>query len=73
VSQETPPSPNRQSSLGTAVMLLYLGGVFGILSAVASATALDAPNALKFVFAAISVVLAALCFALGMFIDVQRP
>jgi hypothetical protein len=54
-------------------MLLYLGGVVGILSAVASATALDAPNALKFVFAAISVVLAALCFALGMFIDLQRP
>jgi hypothetical protein len=53
-------------------MLLYVGGVLGIVAAVASATELDAPNAVKFVFAAISLMLAALCFGVGMFIDVQR-
>jgi hypothetical protein len=66
------PKRNRQSALGTSVMLLYVGGVLGIVAAVASATELDAPNAVKFVFAAISLILAALCFGVGMFIDVQR-
>jgi hypothetical protein len=66
------PRRNRQSALGTSVMLRYLGGALGVLSAVASATALDVPNALKFVFAAISLTLAALCFGVGIFIDVQR-
>lgn len=37
------------------------------------ATALDVPNALKFVFTAIALMLAARCFSLGIFIDVQRP
>lgn len=71
MSQQT-PRPNRQSSLGTAVMLLYIGGILGIVSAVVSATQLDAPNALRFVLAAISVILTAICFAVGIFIDVQR-
>jgi hypothetical protein len=71
VSQQT-PRPNPQSSLGTAVMLLYIGGILGIVSAVVSATQLDAPNALRFVLAAISVILTAICFAVGIFIDVQR-
>jgi hypothetical protein len=54
-------------------MLLYMGGVFGILSAVVSATKVEAPNSIKFVLATISAVLAALCFGVGIFIDVQRP
>jgi hypothetical protein len=37
-----------------------------------SATELEAPNALKFVFSAICVVLAAISFAAGIFIDTER-
>jgi hypothetical protein len=67
------PAHDPRSSLGWAVVLLYMGGVFGILSAVVSATKVEAPNSIKFVLATISAVLAVLCFGVGIFIDVQRP
>lgn len=68
-----PASPNRQSSLGAVVLVLYMAGILGVISAVVSATELDGSNALKFVLSAIAIVLAALCFSVGVFIDVQRP
>jgi hypothetical protein len=67
------PAQGRESSLGSVVVVLYGAGFIGVIAAVVSVTALDEPNALKFVFAAIALMLAALCFCVGIFIDVQRP
>ena len=63
---------NRLSNLGGVVLVLYIAGFLGIIAAVVSVTALDGPNSLRFVFAAIALMLAALCFAVAIFIDVQR-
>jgi hypothetical protein len=55
------------------VLVLYLAGFLGVIAAVVSATKFETPNAVKFVFAAISLTLSALCFAVGIFIDGQGP
>jgi uncharacterized membrane protein YczE len=67
------PPPTRRPSLGGVVLLLYVAGFLGVIAAVVSATKLETPNAVKFVFAAISLTLSVLCFAVGIFIDGQRP
>ena len=64
---------NGTATLGGVVLVLYLAGFLGVIAAVVSATQLDAPSSLKFVFAAVSLMLAALCFAVGILFDVQRP
>jgi predicted membrane channel-forming protein YqfA (hemolysin III family) len=71
MSQQSPA--NRLSNLGGVILTLYFAGFLGIIAAVVSVTALDVPSSLKFVFAAIALMLAALCFAVGIFIDVDRP
>ena len=66
------PGANRQSPLGVAVLVLYIATFLGVVTAVVSMTQLEASNSIKLVFSAIALMLAALCFAVGIFIDVQR-
>jgi hypothetical protein len=64
---------NRRSRLGVAVFVLYIATFLGVVTAVVSVTQLEASNSIKFVFSAIALMLSALCFSVGRFIDAQWP
>jgi hypothetical protein len=73
VDVRSTPAADRQSPLGVAVLVLYIATFLGVVTAVVSMTQLEASNSIKFVFSAIALMLAALCFSVGIFIDTQRP
>ena len=64
--------PPNESNLGAVCLMLLFGALLGVVVALV-AISLDQPNSVKFVIAGVSIMLALMCGALGVYIDEQRP
>jgi hypothetical protein len=68
---ERPPATPHGGALDVAVWVLYIAGLFGIPAAAFAATS-SADGGIRFALTSICLMLSAVCFALGVWIDSQR-